>query len=170
MSHRWDQGTDPRDPSGWPLPAPRVEDTVADLVRSGKNFTVIADAEGASIRRVQQLVELAFLASDVIKAVRDGRQPGGLTSNWLRRLAYSPRGRKMQRLSLEAARCETGQLRLPKSAPWLHQFLTEAAEAPIGRYGDRPDLVSQMVPAPARIPLSLRGISRYKRHVLDCPV
>jgi len=61
-----------------------------DLVRSGKTFNEIAEAEGASKRRVQQLIELAFLAPDVIKAVRDGRQPDGMTSDWLRRHAVSP--------------------------------------------------------------------------------
>jgi hypothetical protein len=61
-----------------------------DLVRSGKTFAGIAAAEGVSKRRVQQLIELAFLAPDVVRAVREGRQPVGMTSDWLKRHAFSP--------------------------------------------------------------------------------
>ncbi len=61
-----------------------------DLVRSGKTFAEIAETEGGSKRRVQQLIELTFLAPDVIRAVREGRQPVGMTSDWLKRHAFSP--------------------------------------------------------------------------------
>ncbi len=61
-----------------------------DLVRSGKTFAEIAETEGVSKRRVQQLIELAFLAPDVIRAVREGRQSVGMTSDWLKRHAFSP--------------------------------------------------------------------------------
>ena len=61
-----------------------------DLVRSGKTFGDIAEAEDVSKRRVQQLIELAFLAPNVIRAVREGRQPVGLTSDWLMRHAFTP--------------------------------------------------------------------------------
>ncbi|MDF0603911.1 recombinase family protein [Psychromarinibacter sp. C21-152] len=59
-------------------------------VRSGKTFGEIADTEQVSKRRVQQLVELAFLAPAVIRAARDGTQPIGLTTEWLMRHALSP--------------------------------------------------------------------------------
>ncbi|WP_162685662.1 hypothetical protein [Roseovarius amoyensis] len=61
-----------------------------DLVRSGKTIGEIAETEGFSKRRVQQLIELAVLAPDVTRSVREGRQPTGLTSDWLLRHAYSP--------------------------------------------------------------------------------
>lgn len=61
-----------------------------DLVKSGKTFGEIAEAEAVSKRRIQHLIELAFLAPDVIRAVREGRQPVGLTSDWLKRHAFSP--------------------------------------------------------------------------------
>lgn len=61
-----------------------------DLVRSGKTFAEIAEIEAVSKRRVQQVVELAFLAPDVIRAVREGRQPVGMTSDRLKRHAFSP--------------------------------------------------------------------------------
>jgi len=61
-----------------------------DLVRSGKTFGEIAESAGVSKRRIQQLIELAFLAPDIIRDVRDGKKPVGLTSDWLMRHAFSP--------------------------------------------------------------------------------
>lgn len=61
-----------------------------DLVCSGRTFGEIAETEGVSKRRIQQLIELAFLAPDVIRSVREGRQPVGLTSDWLMRHAFTP--------------------------------------------------------------------------------
>jgi len=61
-----------------------------DMVCSGKTFNEIADAESVSKRRIQQVIELAFLAPDVIRHVRRGKQPVGLTSDWLMRHAFSP--------------------------------------------------------------------------------
>ena len=61
-----------------------------DQVRSGKTFSEIAEFEGVSKRRIQQLIELAFLAPDMIRNVRVGKQPVGLTSDWLMRHAFSP--------------------------------------------------------------------------------
>ena len=55
-----------------------------DMIRSGKTYAEIAEAEDASKRRIQHLVELAFLAPDIIRGVWEGRQPAGLTSNWLK--------------------------------------------------------------------------------------
>ncbi|AGI71025.1 DNA integration/recombination/inversion protein [Octadecabacter arcticus 238] len=61
-----------------------------DLIRSGKTYAEIAEAEGASKRRVQQLIELAFLAPDIVRDVWEGGQPVGLTSHWLKSHAFSP--------------------------------------------------------------------------------
>lgn len=60
------------------------------MIKSGQTFAEVAATEGTSSRRIQQLVELAFLAPDVIRDVFEGRQPIGLTSEWLLRHAYSP--------------------------------------------------------------------------------
>jgi len=57
------------------------------LVRSGKTYAEIAKVEGVSNDRVQKLIELAFLAPDVIRDVYEGSQPTGLTSEWLLRHA-----------------------------------------------------------------------------------
>ena len=61
-----------------------------EQVRSGRTFGEIAKSKGASKRRIQQVIELAFLAPDTIRSVRDGKQPAGLTSDWLMRHAFTP--------------------------------------------------------------------------------
>lgn len=61
-----------------------------EQVRSGKTFGEISEAEGVSKRRIQHLIELAFLAPDIIRSVHEGKQPVGLTSEWLKRHAFSP--------------------------------------------------------------------------------
>lgn len=66
-------------------------------------------------------------------------------------------------MALQAAKIEAGQVRQPKSAPWLGPFLSEMAEAPNGQYDDQLDSVSQMLRALDTETHQLRGISRYKR-------
>lgn len=61
-----------------------------DRIKAGQTFTDIAGSEGVSKRRIQHLVELAFLAPDIVRDIRDGRQPTGLTSDWLMRHAIPP--------------------------------------------------------------------------------
>ncbi|WP_175544822.1 hypothetical protein [Roseovarius azorensis] len=60
------------------------------MIRSGKTYADIAEGEGASKRRIQQLVELAFLAPDIIRNVWEGTQPVGLSSQWLKSHAFTP--------------------------------------------------------------------------------
>jgi DNA invertase Pin-like site-specific DNA recombinase len=58
------------------------------LVRAGQTYAEIAKKEGVSRDRVQKLIELAFLAPDVIRDVYEGNQPLGLTTQWLLRHAF----------------------------------------------------------------------------------
>ena len=53
------------------------------MILDGKTFTEIAEAEGTSKRRVQDVVDLAMLAPDVLDAIAAGEQPDGLTSDYL---------------------------------------------------------------------------------------
>ncbi len=53
------------------------------LVMAGKTFSEIAEAEGASKRRVQDVVDLAMLAPDILDAIASGEHPEGLTSDHL---------------------------------------------------------------------------------------
>ncbi len=58
-----------------------------DMIRLGKTYAEIAAAEGVSRHRIQKLVDLAFLAPDVVRDVFVGSQPTGLTTEWLLRHA-----------------------------------------------------------------------------------
>lgn len=51
-------------------------------LKSGHDFEKIASEAGTSKRRVQQIVELAFLAPDITRDITKGTQPIGLTSDW----------------------------------------------------------------------------------------
>jgi site-specific DNA recombinase len=61
-----------------------------EMIRSGKTYAEIAKAENTSKRRIQHLVQLAFIAPDIVRAVTEGRQPTGLTSTWLKSHAFPP--------------------------------------------------------------------------------
>ncbi len=58
------------------------------LVRAGQTYSAIAKVDGVSRDRVQKLIELAFLAPDIIRDVYEGTQPTGLTTQWLLRHAF----------------------------------------------------------------------------------
>lgn len=53
------------------------------MIIQGKMFSDIAESEGASKRRVQDVVDLAMLAPDILDAIANGEQPAGLTSDYL---------------------------------------------------------------------------------------
>jgi hypothetical protein len=51
-------------------------------IKAGETFAEIAETEGTSKRRIQQMIDLAFLAPDIVRDVLDGKQPMGFTSDW----------------------------------------------------------------------------------------
>ncbi len=53
-----------------------------EQIKSGKTFSQIAAEDQTSKRRIQQMIDLAFLAPDIIRDVTDGNQPLGFTSDW----------------------------------------------------------------------------------------
>lgn len=54
-----------------------------DAIRSGKTFEEIAASENLSKRRILQVIDLAFIAPDIVTSVIHGTQPIGLTAKWL---------------------------------------------------------------------------------------
>jgi site-specific DNA recombinase len=58
-----------------------------EQMKGGKTFAQIAVAEKTSKRRVQQMIDLAFLAPDIVRDVLEGKQPAGFTSDWCLRHA-----------------------------------------------------------------------------------
>jgi site-specific DNA recombinase len=51
-------------------------------IKAGATFAEIAETEGTSKRRVQQVIDLAVLAPVIVRDVLDGKQPMGFTSDW----------------------------------------------------------------------------------------
>lgn len=58
-----------------------------EQIKSGKTFTQIAETDQTSKRRIQQMIDLAFLAPDIVRDVLNGTQPLGFTSDWCSRHA-----------------------------------------------------------------------------------
>ena len=54
-------------------------------IKAGKSLSDIAAASNTSNQRVQQMIELAFLAPNLLKDVLNGKQPSGFSSNWFKR-------------------------------------------------------------------------------------
>ncbi len=53
-----------------------------EQIKAGRTLSEIAKAEGTTNGRMYQLINLAFLAPDIIRDVLDGKQPLGFTSDW----------------------------------------------------------------------------------------
>ena len=53
-----------------------------EMLKTGKTFAEISKATGTPKRRIQQMLDLAFLAPDIVRDVMEGRQPLGFTSDW----------------------------------------------------------------------------------------
>ena len=54
-----------------------------DAIKNGQTFEQIAASENLSKRRIMQVIDLAFLAPDILKLIVQGDQPLGLTAKWL---------------------------------------------------------------------------------------
>ncbi len=59
-------------------------------IKAGATMQAIGDREGTTQRRVASLVNLAFLAPDIVRAIVDGRQPATLTADSLIRSRHRP--------------------------------------------------------------------------------
>ena len=56
-----------------------------EQIKTGKTFAEIAVAEQTSSRRIQQLIELAFLSPKIVRDVIEGTQPVGFTTEFCMR-------------------------------------------------------------------------------------
>lgn len=54
-------------------------------VKAGHTLSDIARDAGTSTRRIQHMIDLAFLAPDLVRQVLAGTQPAGFTSDWFKR-------------------------------------------------------------------------------------
>lgn len=53
-----------------------------ERIKAGETFSDIAATETTSKRRIQQMIDLAFLAPNILRDVIEGKQPIGLSSDW----------------------------------------------------------------------------------------
>ena len=54
-------------------------------IKAGKTLSEIAKVDGTNNRRVQQMIDLALLAPDIVRDVLNGNGPIGLSSDWCMR-------------------------------------------------------------------------------------
>ena len=57
-------------------------DAFMKRITKGDSFQAIADDNGLSVKRVQQILEFAFLSPSTVRLVIEGRQPSFLTTDW----------------------------------------------------------------------------------------
>jgi predicted phage terminase large subunit-like protein len=60
-------------------------------------------------------------------------------------IAIDPKGDKLMRMHVQAAKVEAGQVYLPRQASWLGEFLFEVLAFPRGRHDDQVDSLSQFL-------------------------
>ena len=53
-----------------------------ERIKAGETFAQIATTDRISKRRIQQMIDLAFLAPDIVRDVLNGKQPTGFTTEW----------------------------------------------------------------------------------------
>jgi hypothetical protein len=68
------------------------------MIIDSKTCAEIARAEGTSTRRIQQVVELAMLAPEVLDSIATGRQPAGLTTDYLIKIGFPALWSEQRRL------------------------------------------------------------------------
>lgn len=56
-----------------------------EAIKQGQTFDDIAASQSLSKRRILQIIDLAFLAPDIVRSIVQGEQPTELTSEWLQR-------------------------------------------------------------------------------------
>jgi predicted phage terminase large subunit-like protein len=86
------------------------------------------------------LIENAGPGMNLLQDLRTA-MPGGMSSP----IGVKPEGSKVERMVAQSAKIEAGHVYLPRSAPWLGDFLTELLSFPNGRHDDQVDSVSQFL-------------------------
>jgi predicted phage terminase large subunit-like protein len=75
---------------------------------------------------------------------------------------HRPKTGKVERMTLQPPKLESGQVRLPQTAPWRECFFAEAAAFPNGKYDDQVDSMSQALFALDCGLHELRHCTRFK--------
>jgi predicted phage terminase large subunit-like protein len=94
-----------------------------------------------------QAISLAELHNPTVILIEDAATGNGLARELEEKgqpvIAVKPELDKRTRMSIQSAKFESGQIYLPKEAPWLADFENELFSFPGGRYDDQIDSISQ---------------------------
>lgn len=108
------------------LEFPKLKRKVIELARNFKPRQILIEKAGPGLHMIQELRANPVKGAPVPKGVQ-------------------PIGDKIMRMEAQAARFESGQVHLPKAAPWLDDFLHELLAFPQSRHDDQIDSVSQFL-------------------------
>ena len=102
----------------------------------------------AHAKRYKAKAVLIEDASSGAALIQDLRREGKI-----RPIAIRPDRDKIVRLEAQSAVIEAGHVLLPRSAPWLDDFLLEVLAFPHGRFDDQVDSLSQFLTWAAKPPM-----------------
>ncbi len=108
------------------LAFPDLRRKVIGLAQEYRADAVLIEDAGAGMQLIQDLV--ANRPADMIRPI--GRKPVGS---------------KEERVAGQSVKIEAGHVHLPKSAPWLDEFLDEVLAFPNGRNDDQVDALTQLL-------------------------
>ena len=86
------------------------------------------------------LIEDASSGQELITMLRRAPKPGVPLP-----IACRPEGDKIMRFHAQASRIQAGEVVLPRTAPWLAEFIREIANFPNGRFDDQADALGQLL-------------------------
>ena len=111
-----------------------------DVLRKRLEFPDLRRRILAHAKRYKAKAVLIEDASSGAALIQDLRREGKI-----RPIAIRPDRDKIVRLEAQSAVIEAGHVLLPKSAPWLDDFLLEVLAFPHGRFNDQVDSLSQFL-------------------------
>lgn len=123
---------------------------VLDVFRKRVEFSELLAAIRSSCvkyRVDRLLIEDAASGQQLIQQLRREPHPGVPLP-----IPISPAGDKLMRFEAQASAIEAGQIVLPRTAPWLAEFVSEVTRFPGTRHDDQADALAQMLANP---PLSI---------------
>jgi predicted phage terminase large subunit-like protein len=116
---------------------------ILDVFRERVDFVGLRAALSArcqTYRPDRLLIEDAASGQQLIQILRRDRPA------WVPLpIACKPEGDKNTRLFAQASRLEAGEVVVPRTAPWVADFIAEIVAAPNGRFDDQPDALAQLL-------------------------
>jgi predicted phage terminase large subunit-like protein len=105
---------------------PKLRRKLIDLAIEYKPHQILIETAGPGLHMVQELCANPTAGVPVPRGIQ-------------------PEGNKLVRMEAQAARFESGQIHLPREAPWLGELLNELMAFPGSRHDDQVDSISQFL-------------------------